>query len=134
MRRELFAGLSDLRITVCWFIMISSYLKLLCFLCTAFPSLPLALVLQPTALDSEGNNVHQLDDFLENTAHELWAMTHAKILGSESSAILGDSKDSPDLETMMLRMEEMEVRSEAAALVCCWGPFPAPVRIAESWG
>ncbi|XP_040856464.1 protein moonraker isoform X2 [Ochotona curzoniae] len=67
---------------------------------------------EPTALDSEGNNVHQLDDFLENTAHELWAMTHAKILGSESSAILGDSKDSPDLETMMLRMEEMEKYQE----------------------
>ncbi|XP_029402213.1 protein moonraker isoform X3 [Mus pahari] len=54
----------------------------------------------------------QLGDCLEDTAHELWAMTHDKILGSETSARLGDGKDSPDLETMMLRMEEMEKYQE----------------------
>ncbi|XP_051681293.2 protein moonraker isoform X4 [Oryctolagus cuniculus] len=67
---------------------------------------------EATAVDSGANNIHQLDDFLENTAHELWAMTHAKILGSETLATLGDSKDSPDLETMMRRMEEMEKYQE----------------------
>jgi len=62
---------------------------------------------------------------LEDTAHELWARTQDKILGSETSARLGDSKDSPDLETMMLRMEEMEVRPGGAALFAGGGP-PLP--------
>ncbi|XP_052049835.1 protein moonraker isoform X2 [Apodemus sylvaticus] len=60
----------------------------------------------------ESRNIHQLDNCLEDTAHELWAVTHDKILESETSARLGDSKDSPDLETMMLRMEEMEKYQE----------------------
>ncbi|XP_013377591.1 PREDICTED: uncharacterized protein KIAA0753 homolog isoform X2 [Chinchilla lanigera] len=64
---------------------------------------------QDTAVNSEFNNIHQLDNFLEDAAHELWAMTHDKILGSET---LWDSKDSPNLETMMLRMEEMEKYQE----------------------
>ncbi|EHB05768.1 hypothetical protein GW7_14579 [Heterocephalus glaber] len=64
---------------------------------------------QDTAVNSECNNIHRLNDFLEDTAHELWAMTHDKNLGSETLYTLGDSKDSPNLETMMLRMEEMEV-------------------------
>jgi hypothetical protein len=63
---------------------------------------------------------------LEDTAHELWDMTHAKILGSETLATLGDSKDSPNLETMMRRMEEMEVRSGASGLVCYWGSTSVP--------
>ncbi|XP_008579335.1 PREDICTED: uncharacterized protein KIAA0753 homolog [Galeopterus variegatus] len=67
---------------------------------------------EATAVDSESNNIPQLDDFLEDTAHELWAMTHAKILGSETLAALEDSKDSPNLEIMMLRMEEMEKYQE----------------------
>ncbi|XP_004685173.1 PREDICTED: uncharacterized protein KIAA0753 homolog isoform X2 [Condylura cristata] len=62
-----------------------------------------------TAVDSEPNNIHQLDDFLENTTHGLWDMTHSRILESETLAALGDS---PYLETMMLRMEEMEKYQE----------------------
>uniref|UniRef100_A0A8C2M2X5 RIKEN cDNA 4933427D14 gene n=1 Tax=Cricetulus griseus TaxID=10029 RepID=A0A8C2M2X5_CRIGR len=57
-------------------------------------------------------NIHHLDDCLEDAAHELWAMTHDKNLGLETSATLGDNKDSPNLETMMLRMEEMEKYQE----------------------
>uniref|UniRef100_A0A8C8ZYR1 KIAA0753 n=1 Tax=Prolemur simus TaxID=1328070 RepID=A0A8C8ZYR1_PROSS len=67
---------------------------------------------EATAVDSKSNNIHQLDEFLEDTAQELWTMTHAKILGSEMLATLGDSKDSPNLEIMMLRMEEMEKYQE----------------------
>lgn len=69
---------------------------------------------QPTEQDivvgSESNNIRQLDDFLEDTAHELWVMTHSKILEPETLATL---KDSPYLETMMLRMEEMEKYQES---------------------
>ena len=36
-------------------------------------------------------------------------MTHTKIWESDALATLGDGKVSPYLETMMLRMEEMEV-------------------------
>ncbi|XP_075850352.1 protein moonraker isoform X1 [Microcebus murinus] len=67
---------------------------------------------EATAVDSKSNNVHQLDEFLEDSAQELWTMTHAKILGSETLAALGDSKDGPSLEIMMLRMEEMEKYQE----------------------
>ncbi|KAL2765613.1 protein moonraker isoform 2, partial [Daubentonia madagascariensis] len=64
------------------------------------------------AVDSKSKNIHQLDDFLEDTAQELWTVTYDKILGSETLAPLGDSKDSPNLEIMMLRMEEMEKYQE----------------------
>lgn len=67
---------------------------------------------QASGVISESRSICQLDDCLEDTAHELWAMTHDKILGSKTSATMGDSKDSPDLETMMLRMEEMEKYQE----------------------
>nr|XP_045013994.1 protein moonraker isoform X3 [Jaculus jaculus] len=73
---------------------------------------PLVVKAQAPDGNSESNSFHQLDEFLENTTHELWAMTHAKILGSETSATMGDSKDSPNLEIMMLRMEEMEKYQE----------------------
>ncbi|XP_054174017.1 protein moonraker isoform X5 [Homo sapiens] len=65
------------------------------------------------AVDFESNNIRQLDDFLEDCASELWAVTHAKILGSETLATVEDSKDSPDLEIMMRRMEEMEKYQES---------------------
>ncbi|XP_058415998.1 protein moonraker [Diceros bicornis minor] len=67
---------------------------------------------EAAAVDSESNNIRQLDDCLEDTAHELWTITHSKILESEALDTLGDSKDSPYLETMMLRMEEMEKYQE----------------------
>ncbi|XP_016043346.1 protein moonraker isoform X2 [Erinaceus europaeus] len=63
------------------------------------------------AIESKSTNIHQLDDdFLEDTAHELWAMTHSKILEPEALATL---RDSSYLETMMLRMEEMEKYQES---------------------
>ncbi|XP_003131924.3 protein moonraker isoform X1 [Sus scrofa] len=64
------------------------------------------------AIDCGPSNIRQLDDFLDDTAHELWAVTHSKILESDTLATLGDSRDSPYLETMMLRMEEMEKYQE----------------------
>ncbi|XP_046532557.1 protein moonraker isoform X1 [Equus quagga] len=67
---------------------------------------------EAAAVDSEPSNNHLLGHFLEDSAHELWAMTHSKILESEASDTLGDSKDGPCLETMMLRMEEMEKYQE----------------------
>ncbi|XP_028643101.1 protein moonraker isoform X2 [Grammomys surdaster] len=77
---------------------------------------PAAAAAQPAEQASdvhfESRNICQLDDCFEDAAHELWAVTHDKILGSETSARFGDSKDSPDLETMMLRMEEMEKYQE----------------------
>ncbi|EGW06937.1 Uncharacterized protein KIAA0753 [Cricetulus griseus] len=66
---------------------------------------------QASGISYGSRNIHHLDDCLEDAAHELWAMTHDKNLGLETSATLGDNKDSPNLETMMLRMEEMEVSS-----------------------
>ncbi|ELV12264.1 hypothetical protein TREES_T100003556 [Tupaia chinensis] len=81
----------------------------------ASPSVPDVVIdilqqIEATAVASESSNNHQLNDFLEDTARELWALTHAKIVGCETFAPLGDGKDSPNLELMMLRMEEMEVR------------------------
>ncbi|XP_068387728.1 protein moonraker isoform X2 [Eschrichtius robustus] len=65
-----------------------------------------------TAIDCESSSIHQLDDFLEDAAHELWAVTHSKISEPEALATWGDSEDSPRLEAMMLRMEEMEKYQE----------------------
>ena len=67
------------------------------------------LVLQATAVDGESSNIHQLDGSLENTTHEYWPVTHSKIWESDALSTLGDGKDSLYLETMMLRMEELEV-------------------------
>ncbi|XP_006863541.1 PREDICTED: uncharacterized protein KIAA0753 homolog [Chrysochloris asiatica] len=59
---------------------------------------------ETSAVDSESNNVRVLDEILDDSADKLWAVTHSKILE--------DSKDTPTLETMMLRMEEMETYQE----------------------
>lgn len=67
---------------------------------------------QASGVSYASRNVHQLDDCLEDAAHELRAMTQDKTLGLETSATLGNRKESPDLETMMLRMEEMEKYQE----------------------
>uniref|UniRef100_A0A8C6QQM8 RIKEN cDNA 4933427D14 gene n=1 Tax=Nannospalax galili TaxID=1026970 RepID=A0A8C6QQM8_NANGA len=67
---------------------------------------------QAADVNSESNDIRQMGDFLEDTAHELWAMAHANIMGSGTLATLGDSKDNPDLETMLLRLEEMEKYQE----------------------
>ncbi|XP_011358065.1 protein moonraker isoform X2 [Pteropus vampyrus] len=67
---------------------------------------------EATAVNCEFNNIHQLDNSLEDTTHEFWAVTHSKILEPDTLATLGDNKDSPYLETMMIRMEEMEKYQE----------------------
>ncbi|KAM5274356.1 protein moonraker [Ctenodactylus gundi] len=67
---------------------------------------------QAIATNSESNNIHHLGGFLEDTAPELWASTNDKIMGSETLDVLMDSKYSLDLETMMLRMEEIEKYQE----------------------
>lgn len=67
---------------------------------------------QASGVSYASRNVHQLDNCLEDAAHELRAMTQDKTLGLETSATLGNRKDSPDLETMMLRIEEMEKYQE----------------------
>ncbi|XP_006165202.1 protein moonraker isoform X2 [Tupaia chinensis] len=76
--------------------------------CPSASTVPALPTEEATAVASESSNNHQLNDFLEDTARELWALTHAKIVGCETFAPLGDGKDSPNLELMMLRMEEME--------------------------
>ncbi|KAM5215003.1 protein moonraker isoform 2-T2 [Hipposideros larvatus] len=63
---------------------------------------------ETTAVDCESNNVRPLDNSLENSSHESWAMTHSKILEPAAFASLGDSKDSPRLKAMLMRIEEME--------------------------
>nr|KAF6456644.1 hypothetical protein HJG63_007206 [Rousettus aegyptiacus] len=67
---------------------------------------------EATVVNCDFNNIHQLDNFLEDTTHEFWAVTHSKILEPDTLATLGDNKDSPYLETMMIRMEEMEKYQE----------------------
>lgn len=67
---------------------------------------------ETTAVDCESNNVRQLDNSLDNSSREFWAMTQSKILEPDALAALGDSKDGPYLETMMIRMEEMEKYQE----------------------
>ncbi|XP_032947510.1 protein moonraker isoform X3 [Rhinolophus ferrumequinum] len=67
---------------------------------------------ETTAVDCESNNVRQLDNSLEDSSREFWAVTQSRILEPDALATLGDSKDSPYLETMMIRMEEMEKYQE----------------------
>ncbi|XP_075417265.1 protein moonraker isoform X1 [Tenrec ecaudatus] len=59
---------------------------------------------EPLPLDSECSHVRLLDDAPEESTHTLWAGTLTKLLE--------DSKDAPALETMMLRMHEMEKYQE----------------------
>ena len=69
-------------------------------------SLPHSLVSQAGALDGASDDSRQLDGILEDTTRDLWARARSKVLESDSLATLDDSTY---LETMMLRMEEMEV-------------------------
>ncbi|XP_045149286.1 protein moonraker [Echinops telfairi] len=59
---------------------------------------------EPLPLGSDSSHVRLLDGSPEDSTHKLWAGTLTKI--SE------DSKDTPTLETMMLRMQEMEKYQE----------------------
>lgn len=64
---------------------------------------------QASAVDGAPNNSCQLDGMLEDTTRELWARARPEILEPDSLATLDDSTY---LETMMLRMEEMEKYQE----------------------
>lgn len=64
---------------------------------------------EATALDCKPNSSPQLDDILEDTTHELRAMTRSKFLEPDALATSGDGLC---LETMLLRMEEMEKYQE----------------------
>ncbi|XP_047563515.1 protein moonraker isoform X1 [Lutra lutra] len=63
---------------------------------------------EAAALDRTPQGPHQLGDCLENAAHGPWATTHRGGSESETSAPMGDGRGSPDLESLMLRVEEME--------------------------
>lgn len=54
-----------------------------------------------------------MDDLLEDTAQELWNMEQHKKMQAEALAML----DSPSLETMLQRMEEIEV-SMCLSAIC----------------
>ncbi|XP_036885492.1 protein moonraker isoform X2 [Sturnira hondurensis] len=64
---------------------------------------------QAVAVDGTPNNSCQLDGMQEDTTCELWARARPKILEPDSLATLDHSTY---LETMMLRMEEMEKYQE----------------------
>ncbi|XP_045840399.1 protein moonraker [Meles meles] len=63
---------------------------------------------EAAALDCAPHSLRQLGDRLENAAHGPWPMTHRGGSESEASAPVGDGRGSPDLESLMLRVEEME--------------------------
>ncbi|XP_032175464.1 protein moonraker isoform X2 [Mustela erminea] len=63
---------------------------------------------EAAALDRAPHGLHQLGDCLENAAHGPWTTTHHGGLESETSAPIGDGRGSLDLESLMLRVEEME--------------------------
>lgn len=61
---------------------------------------------ETTTVDCESNNIRQLDNSLEGSSLEFWAMTHAQ--SSDAFASLGDCNDRSYLKTMLMRIEEME--------------------------
>lgn len=63
---------------------------------------------EAAAVDRAAHSLHQLGDCLENAAHGPWTTTHHGGLESETSVPIGDGRGSPDLESLMLRVEEME--------------------------
>ncbi|XP_015414671.1 PREDICTED: protein moonraker isoform X1 [Myotis davidii] len=92
------------------------------------------------ALDCKCNSSPQLDGILDNTTRELRAVTHSKILEPDALATLGNGLC---LETMLLRMEEMEKLPghglpHASACKCCssasaarlaWDPNISQIRL-----
>jgi len=71
---------------------------------------------QPTeeavAVDRAPRSLRQLGDCLEDATHGPWATTRRRVSELEASAPVGDGRDSPYLETLMLRVEEMEKYQE----------------------
>ncbi|XP_034845234.1 protein moonraker isoform X5 [Mirounga leonina] len=71
---------------------------------------------QPTeeaaAVDRAPRSLRQLGDCLEDATHGPWATTRRRVSEPEASAPVGDGRDSPYLETLMLRVEEMEKYQE----------------------
>uniref|UniRef100_A0A452QB09 KIAA0753 n=1 Tax=Ursus americanus TaxID=9643 RepID=A0A452QB09_URSAM len=80
------------------------------------PLLVKAQVIQSLAFGSVrvkgGPSLCQLGDSLEDATHGPRVATHHGVLELEDSAPVGDGRDSPYLETLMLRMEEMEKYQE----------------------
>ncbi|XP_034503187.1 protein moonraker isoform X4 [Ailuropoda melanoleuca] len=68
---------------------------------------------EAAAVDCAPHSLCQLGDSLGDAAHGPRVATHRGVLESEASAPVGDGRDSPYLETLMLRMEEMEKYQEA---------------------
>uniref|UniRef100_A0A452UAH1 KIAA0753 ortholog n=1 Tax=Ursus maritimus TaxID=29073 RepID=A0A452UAH1_URSMA len=64
------------------------------------------------AVDCAPHSLCQLGDSLEDATHGPRVATHHGVLELEASAPVGDGRDSPYLETLMLRMEEMEKYQE----------------------
>nr|XP_025719778.1 protein moonraker isoform X2 [Callorhinus ursinus] len=64
------------------------------------------------AVDREPRSLRQPGDCLEDAAHGPWATTRRRVSELEASAPVEDGRDSPYLETLMLRMEEMEKYQE----------------------
>ncbi|XP_027980687.1 protein moonraker isoform X11 [Eumetopias jubatus] len=64
------------------------------------------------AVDREPRSLRQPGDCLEDATHGPWATTRRRVSELEASAPVGDGRDSPYLETLMLRMEEMEKYQE----------------------
>lgn len=92
-------------------------------------SLPLrsSLASQAVAVDRAPRSLRQLGDCLEDATHGPWATTRRRVSELEASAPVGDGRDSPYLETLMLRVEEMEVRFGAAPpRLCSPGVHPSP--------
>ena len=65
------------------------------------------------AADGGPGRLRQQGDCLEGTA------LRCDVLASQARAPGAGGRDSPFLDTMMLRMEEMEVRSGAAPQLTC---------------
>ncbi|XP_030873647.1 protein moonraker isoform X3 [Leptonychotes weddellii] len=67
---------------------------------------------EAAAVDRAPRSLRQLGDCLEDATHGPWATTRRRVSESEASAPVGDGRDSPYLETLMLRVEEMEKYQE----------------------
>ncbi|XP_057167367.1 protein moonraker isoform X5 [Ursus arctos] len=67
---------------------------------------------EAAAVDCAPHSLCQLGDSLEDATHGPRVATHHGVLELEASAPVGDGRDSPYLETLMLRMEEMEKYQE----------------------
>lgn len=86
-------------------------------------------------MDCAPHSLCQLGDSLEDATHGPRVATHHGVLELEASAPVGDGRDSPYLETLMLRMEEMEVRSGTDPHTsAAWAFIPARLQPVSGLG